>query len=402
MYLLLPPAHAAILSTLFASPQAARTLTVVSETTDLREAVVRFSMPAPRDFAGVQIRQQDHVIPAQASVTDGNAEITFLVSDLKKGVPQQFRLLVDKTGRPVPTSGVIVEKRGQDVDVRINQQLFFTYNTSIGPNKSYLFPIFGPGGRQMVRNYPIKTGVPGETSDHPHHRGLWFTHGEVNGADFWMEGEGRAGRQVHTGFPSITSGSVFGRLVATSDWVKPDGRKIAEDRRELTVYNVRHGRVLDYTITVKALDEPLHFGDTKEGSFGMRVPDSMRQKGGVGSILTSKGIRDAAAWGTRAEWVDYYGTVEGSTQGVAIMDHPGNLRHPTYWHVRDYGLFAANPFGIHDFVKGTPKGEGDHVVPAKGSLTLRYRVFFHEGDTTSAGVAEVWAAFANPPKVELK
>ena len=66
---------------------------------------------------------------------------------------------------------------------------------------------------------------------------------------------------------------------------------------------------------------------------------------GTGHIVQSTGVRDGATWGKRAEWCDYYGPVEGQVVGIAIFDHPSNPAHPTWWHVRDYGLFAANPFG---------------------------------------------------------
>jgi hypothetical protein len=97
--------------------------------------------------------------------------------------------------------------------------------------------------------------------------------------------------------------------------------------------------------------------------------------------------KDEEAWRKRADWCDYCGPVGGKTVGVAIFDHPDNPRHPTWWHVRDYGLFAANPFGIHDFEK-KPKGTGDSTLPAGQSITFRYRFYFHRGNETQARVAE--------------
>jgi hypothetical protein len=77
--------------------------------------------------------------------------------------------------------------------------------------------------------------------------------------------------------------------------------------------------------------------------------------------------------------------VEKHTVGVAIFDHPSNPRHPTWWHVRDYGLFAANPFGVHNFEK-KEKGVGDLIIKDGEALTWKYRFFFHRGDTQEAGV----------------
>ena len=82
-----------------------------------------------------------------------------------------------------------------------------------------------------------------------------------------------------------------------------------------------------------------------------------------------------------------------------MFDHPKNPRHPTWWHVRDYGLFAANPFGQHDFEpaqKNNPKA-GELVIPAGGRVTFRWRLLFHTGDEKSARLAEQFAAYAKTP-----
>jgi hypothetical protein len=109
---------------------------------------------------------------------------------------------------------------------------------------------------------------------------------------------------------------------------------------------------------------------------------------GDGHAANSEGLRDGAAWGKRAAWADYYGPVDGRIVGVAIFDNPKNPHHPTWWHVRDYGLFAANPFGQHDFEGLKDITAGNLVVPAGKSVTFRYRFYLHEGDEKQAKVAE--------------
>jgi len=83
---------------------------------------------------------------------------------------------------------------------------------------------------------------------------------------------------------------------------------------------------------------------------------------------------------------------DGKTLGIAIFDHPKNPRHPTWWHVRDYGLFAANPFGIHDFEKKSP-GSGDLKVEPNGSVTFRYRLYVHEGNHEQGKVEERFSQY---------
>jgi len=140
-------------------------------------------------------------------------------------------------------------------------------------------------------------------------------------------------------------------------------------------------------VTVHASNGDLTFGDTKEGSMAIRLAETMRLKGkvGQGHIVNSNGVRDGDTWGKRADWVDYYGPVNGQTVGVAIFDHPQNPRHPTWWHVRDYGLFAANPFGERDFYNDKTRDGSLSIEPGK-PLRFRYRVVIHPDGTDIAGL----------------
>ena len=126
---------------------------------------------------------------------------------------------------------------------------------------------------------------------------------------------------------------------------------------------------------------------------GVRVAKSMQVAHGDGHIVLSTGIRDKETWGKRADWCDYYGPVNGKTVGIAIFDNPKNPRHPTWWHVRDYGLFAANPFGEHDFEK-KPKGTGNLTVPAGKKVTFRYRFILHEGDEKQAHLQKLYEDYS--------
>lgn len=274
--------------------------------------------------------------------------------------------------------------------IEINGQLFSEYvyeNTS----RPYLYPIIAPGGVGLTRNYPMKD-VPNEERDHPHHKSWWYAHGDVNGIDFWSEAKG-AGKTVHDKFLDVKSGKIgiiksSNKLVSTNDTV------IATDERTLKIHNVKDAVLFDFEITIKASHGDVKLGDTKEGTMALRLAETMPlTKGRKGHIVNSEGIKDAATWGKRAKWVDYYGPVEGQTVGVAIFDHPKNPRHPTHWHVRDYGLFAANPFGIHDFEK-KEKGVGDMTIPAGKTATFRYRFYIHKGNETDAKVAAVYNDYA--------
>ena len=298
------------------------------------------------------------------------------------------------------TAGVQITELTDRLHVEIGGKLFTEYHFKDVP-RPYCYPLLGPGDLPMTRDWPMKD-TPGETHDHPHHRSLWFTHGAVNGHDFWSE-QKEFGTIIHEGFTKISSGRDVGVIRSKNKWVSRDGKTQCSDERTLRIYNrPASERLLDFEITIHASNGEVTFGDTKEGSLAIRLNETMRLKPNqanagkpTGHIVNSEGLRDGAAWGKRATWCDCYGPVEGKTVGVAIFDHPQNPRHPTWWHVRDYGLFAANPFGQHDFEGLKDKSAGNLVIPAGQSVTFRYRFYFHEGDEKQAKVAEHYAEYAN-------
>jgi hypothetical protein len=284
---------------------------------------------------------------------------------------------------------IVAERTEKGVAIKIDGELFTEYLVRSG-NKPVLWPIIGPTGKPMTRAYPFKDDAEGEAKDHIHQRSLWFTHGDVNGVSFWDEGA-KSGSIVHREFNAIES-EPQAKIVTTNDWVAKDGTKICEDERTLVFGADGTTRTIDFRVTVKASDSPVTFGMTKEGSFGIRVAESMKvdaNKGGT--IVNSEGQRNGAAWGQPAPWVDYYGSLEGETVGIAILNHPSSFRYPTHWHVRTYGLFAANPFGLKDF--GQP-GEGAHTIPPGESMTLRYRVLLHHGNEKQADIAGAFERYA--------
>ncbi len=313
-------------------------------------------------------------------------------------VPVQgtYRLRPRTSSDKVIPEGFVLEPRGANIAILLDQNLVSEYRTDVGA-KPFLFPLVGPTGSSYTRAYPMET-LAGEDRDHPHQRSLWFTHGKVNGIDFWSEQKGH-GTIKETARTCTVSGPLLARLCTSDDWTGPDGRKVCEDERVLTFYKMRNARVIEFEIVLKAAAGPVTFGDTKEGMFGLRVASSMdvdRKRGG--RIVNAEGLVDGAAWGKASAWVDYSGPVNGKTVGIAILNHPRSFRYPTTWHVRTYGLFAANPFGWHDFGLGKP---GDYMLPAAGKLWFGYRVILHEGNAASARIADAFERYAEPPAIDV-
>ena len=303
-----------------------------------------------------------------------------------------------------------VAQHDDRVTVNIDGELFTDYLFFCG-RKPALWPIIGPTGKPMTRAYPMQENVPGESNDHPHHRSLWFGYEGFNGVDFWQEPDMDhrerpldPGRIAHSDVVEARSDGDTATLVTRNVYLNTaTDELVGKDKRTLIFGTDGDARWIDYTITISACEKPLEIRDSKEGAFAVRVPDSMTVDAGKGGeIVASTGLTDVAAWGQPAEWVDYHGPVDGETLGIAILSHPSSYHPVPRWHVRTYGLFAANPFGD---VPYTPAGQGvdpggweDRPITATiapgDSLTIRYRVIFHAGDEKDAKIAEAFAKYA--------
>lgn len=291
-----------------------------------------------------------------------------------------------------------LSKEEDRVTIKIGGDLFAEYLTQSG-SKPIVWPIIGPTGKAMTRTWPMGKQGPSERADHIHQRSLWFTHGDVNGVDFWAEKaeEGRPlGSIKHRKFVKIIGGPQA-VIVTQNDWLAPENKKLCEDERTLTFGTVESSRYIDFDITIKAPDHPVTFGDTKEGSWGIRMAATMQPDSKLGGrLINSDGLTGDDAWGKPADWVDYFGPIEGETVGLAMMNHPSSFRYPTPWHARSYGLCAANPFGCKSF--NDKAASGAYTIARGKSITLRYRLLLHKGNVKDGEVAEVFADYAKQAK----
>lgn len=275
------------------------------------------------------------------------------------------------------------------VDVTVDGKPFTTYIYQ-GRAKPILYPIHAPDGTAMTRRHPIEPAGPNEAKDHPHHASMWFTHGDVNGVSFWHIGK-NAGRILNTSVE--TEGDT---IRSKNKWVAKDDKVLLTDETTIRFGASEGARTVDYTIKLIASEGDVKFGETKEGSMGIRSHPNLRLRGksANGKAINSEGVTGKAVWGKDAKWVAYWGKVDDKPVGFAIFDHPKNPRHPTGWHARDYGLVAANPFGGHVFDKSKPKDSGALHLNKGESVTLRYRFVFYTGEATAERVGAMYDGFA--------
>jgi len=270
------------------------------------------------------------------------------------------------------------EASGQ-VEIRIDGKPFSNFYHGSQWPQPFLHPLRTVSGISVTRGYPVEE-IEGESRDHPWHRGLWYTHGDINGVDFWRDlGPEKTGRLVLRGAVKTEAD----RLSADFDLIAPDKKRVGRITQEFRFARRDERNIVDVRATIHADAGPIRMGDTEEGSLGIRFADEFREDRGAILMNSDRLTGTDRIWGKRAKWVDYSTKLKGETAGVLILDHPSNPKYPTFWHSRGYGLNAANPFGEHDFF-GDSTRDGGITIPAAGSLTFRYRVVIHPGPADAA------------------
>ena len=293
------------------------------------------------------------------------------------------------------------------VTVTLDGELFTTYVVDQG-NKPFLWPIIGPDGKEMTRGYPMKK-VPGEAIDHIHHRGLTFGHQKISGTDTWHELESWGPKAADKRLPFIgrirhdryrtLAGGPTAVIDSVATMLSPAGQPVLTVEQRLTCAATEDHRQIDVAIDLVATHGEATIEDFKDAGLSIRVPESIRVDSKMGGeIVNSEGDQNAAAWAKRAAWVDYHGPIDGKPYGITFLSHPSTFRHPSPWHVRTYGLFTANPFGLKSL--GLQEESAAISLKPNERIALRYRLLFHRGDEQEADIAAAFAAYtAEQPAV---
>lgn len=293
------------------------------------------------------------------------------------------------------------------VDVLIDGELFTSYIYPENIAKPVLYPIKTAKGNLITRGFPLESRA-GERVDHPHHIGMWLNYGDVNGLDFWNNSDAIAedkkdqfGSIIHRDITLMEDGAAEGKLAVTADWVDSKGNVLLKENTEYSFQGTDNERIIDRTTRLTAQDKEVSLTDNKEGMLGMRMarelehPSDKAEKftdahgvatevpiinneGVTGMYKGSNGLSGDEVWGTRGEWLNLSGEINGEKIAVAIMDYPENPGFPTYWHARGYGLFAANPLGQKALSDG--KEELNFKLEVGESVTFKYRVIVYSGE----------------------
>ncbi|MDF1825260.1 MAG: PmoA family protein [Verrucomicrobiales bacterium] len=357
---------------------------------------------------------------ASTALDEGSSSVNLIFADTAELLPNhQYRIRVDgvssKDGeaelsgslvytlnrlvRPETGHRTTIEEDSGRYRIEINGELFTEYHTE-GFSNPILYPIRNAAGTGLTRDWPLREdGRDGESQDHPHHKSLFIGHQSVNGIDFWHEKKD-CGTIQHARTIETRSGEDRALVKSFNQWKNADGEVIGSDTREMQFGVAGEARFIDLELNIHASHGDLTFGAMKDGLIGLRTHPDLRitaapDKGVsevFGKASNSNGITGREIWGEKADWVHYYGQVDGKDAGIAILAHPENPRSPTWWHARDYGLIAANPFAPEDI-----GGDGELILPNGESLTLRYRFLFHDQAPGEADIAARFEAYAGAP-----
>ena len=327
-------------------------------------------------------------------------------------------LVVRAQGQIVTLVDRAAERR---VDILIDGQPFTSYLYPTTLQKPVLYPIRSASGLVVTRGYPVEP-KPGERPDHPHHVGHWFNYGDVNGFDFWGHSsatppanKAKMGTIVHKTIKGIVTGKPRGELEVTADWNVADGSTLLHEQTRFVFSGAPGRRSIDRTTTWTAAEKAVTFNDTKEGAFGIRVARTLEHPSKVAEVLIgetnvnervkkldtanvkgqyigSDGKTGEDVWGTAGPWMGLVGYVDNKPVTIAILDHPSNPGHPTYWHARGYGLFAANPIGRQGYDPKQPVRT--LTLQPRQSVTFLHRILVLDRQVPREDLQKEFTAFS--------
>ncbi|HNR31015.1 MAG TPA: PmoA family protein, partial [Candidatus Hydrogenedentes bacterium] len=342
-------------------------------------------------------------------VTLRDGELVFVSEGAMPKTAHEYTVEIEPDAKGEHVDKVLIKQKADEpvVEVYIEDVLFTAYHFSNDNKKPFLWPVNAEGGVSVTRDYPMAPIAIKMAEDHPHHKSVWSAYGDLRlaggeGVDCWAEG-GNSGFQ-RSGEVTWGSGDAYGWIRADNVWEDKDHKPVVREQREYRFYATpARARLFDVAVTFTAEYGDVLFKDTKEGGIvSARMRPELSYRNAV--ITNAHGDQgEARCWGKPSPWCDFSGEMpDRGWLGLTVFDHPGNMRHPTSWHVRQYGLMGANCFGYSYFNekpynKGLIPENGDFELKQGEGVTLRYRVYVHNGDVKGARVADRYADYATPP-----
>ncbi len=271
--------------------------------------------------------------------------------------------------------------------IQVDGETFTKYHFGEEHKYPFFYPVTGPASARSVTAW--------DQEPFPHQSSLFFSLDHVRSenvqrGNYWQPRHELGTGQVFSRNARIIEAD--GTRVVLSDlcdWIVPNTNSHQfQDTRSVVIWAPNpEVRIMDFEITLVAMKD-VNIRQTPHSFFAARmrpevaVGDPDRGPDWVdsatGTIVDSDGNRNAAGvYQKAADWIAYYGENDGSTEGLAILQHSGNPFYPAKWFARDYGLVSPTPFAF----------DGNRRFEAGETLEFRYRVVVFTGDHETADIA---------------
>jgi Methane oxygenase PmoA len=252
-----------------------------------------------------------------------------------------------------------------------------------------------------------------------HHRGLFYGFNKITyggkEADVW-----HCTKNCYQSSEKVldeAAGPVLGRQIVAIDWHGQDRQPFAHEQREMTVYNLPGGTMIDFASRLETVGEKVRLdGDPQHSGFHFRTANEVADKGKVQKTKDGKTTAEkvnpetifiradgvgrpgeAINWDPKLgakndprtinqPWKGMSFLLGGERYTVAMLDLPSNPKEARFSE-RDYGRFGS--YFEYDLTKDHP-------------LEIRYRVWLQKGMMTPEQIAALAADFAEPVEATIK
>jgi hypothetical protein len=308
------------------------------------------------------------------------------------------------------------DDKNKKVEVFVDNKFFTAFIYPENMEKQSLYPIITSSGKIITRGYPLQPR-PFERTDHPHHVGMWFNFGDVNGLDFWNNSFAIAAAEKpkygKIAFDKIVSlNSKLGKLIVSANWIDINKNVLLNEQTSYIFSGKGNTRIIE-RITQLTAKNQVTFTENKEGLLGMRLdrafeepatkPEIFLDAKGVETLVpvlnnegvngvyrNAEGFKAGEVWGKRSKWVALRAVKEGEVITIVILDQSNNLNYPAWSHARGYGLFASNNIGGRAFDKNaTPIKK---VLAAGEQMVFKHKIIIG-GDLTDEEINQFAADF---------
>ncbi len=395
---------------------------------DLKQAVCVVPLSLPPKFAdGVHVRLSgpglavdgqltapglttEHVKPAGKDRV--RRDLHFILPELKRDAMLALRCAIH-TGPPTepdPSYFVWKDKKGEYADleyvllagsrtVPVMRYMYQALDESSKEVRDRTYKVFhhlfDPDGRRLVTN-------GGPTGLYPHHRGLMYAFNKISyaggkkKADTWHCTNGAY--QGHEGFLKVEAGPILGRHRVAVGWHGPNKEEFAREEREMSVYKVPGGTLVEFASRLKTLAGPVRLdGDPQHAGFQFRASDEMSKTGkketyflrpdGKGKPGETRNWEPKTGQGpVDLPWDAMSFLLKDHRYTVVYVSSPKNPR-PERYSERDYGRFGC--YFPYDLTEERP-------------LLVNYRVWLQTGEMTQGQAEAIQRAFVTPPQGTVK